>query len=123
MATQNRGTRIAKIITQVKKAYKPVAPPKNRTLIEHLLFACLLENSPHEAAEKAFETLQSEYFDWNEVRVSTKRELAETLKGLVDPSQSAERLKWKLPSTFESVYSFDPEPHKKQNLRQDNKLI
>ncbi len=123
MATQNRGTRIAKIITQVKKAFKPVAPPKNRTLIEHLLFACLLENSPHEAAEQAFETLQTEYFDWNEVRVSTKRELAETLKGLVDPPQAAERLKRTLHSVFESVYAFDLEPLKKQNLGQATKQI
>ena len=123
MATQNRGTRIAKIITQVKKAFKPVAPPKNRSLIEHLLFACLLESSPHEAAEQAFESLQEEYFDWNEVRVSTKRELAETLKVLVDPIQSAERLKRTLHSVFESVYAFDLEPLKKQNLGQATKQI
>lgn len=123
MATQNRGTRIAKIVAQVKKAYKPAPPPKNRTLIEHLLFACLLENSPHEAAEQAFEALKAEYFDWNEVRVSTKRELAETLKVLVDPSQAAERLKRTLHSVFESVYAFDLEPLKKQNLGQATKQI
>lgn len=123
MATPNRGTRIAKLIGQIKKVYKPVPPPKNRTLLEHLLFACLLENSPHDATEEAFEKLQTEYFDWNEVRVSTKRELADTLKGLVDPSEAAERLKKTLHSVFESVYAFDLEPLKKQNLGQATKQI
>lgn len=123
MATQNRGTRITKLLGQIKKQYKPVATTKDRPLLEHLLFACLLENSPHEAAEQAFERLKSEYVGWNEVRVSTKRELAETLKELNDPEQSAERLKRALHSVFESVYSYDLEHLKKQNLGQATKTI
>lgn len=123
MATQNRGTRITKLLGQIKKQYKPVATTKDRPLLEHLLFACLLENSPHEAAEKAFERLKTEYVGWNEVRVSTKRELAETLKDLNDPEQSAERLKRALHSVFESVYSYDLEHLKKQNLGQATKTI
>ncbi len=123
MAAQNRGTRITKLLGQIKKQFKPVDAPPNRTLIEHLLFACLLENSPHEAAEQAFARLKTDYFDWNEVRVSTKRELAETLKELNDPEQAAERLKRTLHSVFESVYAYDLEPMKKQNLGQATKTI
>lgn len=123
MAAQNRGTRITKLLGQIKKHFKPVSGPPSRTLIEHLLFACLLENSPHEAAEQAFSRLQTEYFDWNEVRVSTKRELAETLKELNDPEQAAERLKRTLHSVFESVYVYDLELLKKQNLGQATKTI
>jgi hypothetical protein len=123
MAAQNRGTRITKLLGQIKKQFKPVAGPPNRTLIEHLLFACLLENSPHEAAEQAFARLTTDYFDWNEVRVSTKRELAETLKDLNDPDQAAERLKRTLHSVFESVYAYDLELMKKQNLGQATKTI
>ena len=123
MATQNRGTRITKLLGSIKKHYKPVAPPASRTLLEHLLFACLLENSPHEAAESAFDKLRAEYFDWNEVRVSTKRELAETLSELTDPETAAERLKRTLHSVFESVYVYDLEHMKKQNLGQATKTI
>lgn len=123
MAAQNRGTRITKLLGQVKKHFKPVAGPPNRTLIEHLLFACLLENSPHEAAEQAFGRLKTDYFDWNEVRVSTKRELSESLKGLSDPEQAAERIKRTLHSVFESVYAYDLELMKKQNLGQATKTI
>lgn len=123
MATQNRGTRITKLLGQIKKHYKPASPPKNRSLLEHLLFACLLENSPQDAAEEAFDKLENDYFDWNEVRVSTKRELAETLKALNDPDKSAERLKRVLHSVFESVYVYDLELLKKQNLGQAVKTI
>jgi endonuclease III len=123
MATQNRGQRITKLLTQVKKKFKPTPPPPQRTLLEHLLYAGLLENSPQEDADNVFETLQSSYCGWNEVRVSTRRELAEVLKALNDPNDAAERLKRTLHNVFESVYEFDLESLKKQNLGQAVKQL
>src|SRR6056297_1527814 len=109
MAASNRAAKINKLVAAVKKQYKPVAPPNDRGLLEHLLFACLLENSPHDAAEKVFATLQKDYFDLNEVRVSTKRELAEVSAPLHDPDAAADRLKRVLHSVFEANYTFDLE--------------
>lgn len=123
MSTQNRSARITKLVSALKKHFKPVPPPKNRTLLEHLLFACLLENSPYEDAERVFETLQTDYFDWNELRVSSKHELAEVMKPLTDPEDSAYRFKKSLHAVFESVYAFDIEPLKKQNLGQSIKQL
>jgi endonuclease-3 len=88
-----------------------------------LLFACLLEDSPHEAAEQVFATLKRDYYDWNEVRVSTIRELGEVLKPLVNPPAAAARLKQTLHSVFESVYQFDIETLKKQNIGQAVKQL
>jgi endonuclease-3 len=116
MASKNRAGLINKALKVVKKHFKPAAVPKERTLLEHLLFACCLENSPYDAAERAFQTLKSDYFDWNEVRVSTVRELAEALKALNDPPEAATRLKRILQSVFETHYSFDIEQLKKQNI-------
>jgi endonuclease-3 len=116
MASKNRAALITKVLKVVKKHYKPVAPPKERSLLENLLFACCLENSLHDPAEKVFHTLSTDYFDWNEVRVSTIRELTEVLKPLNDPAESATRLKRVLQSVFETHYSFDLEPLKKQNI-------
>lgn len=123
MSAQNRAARIQKLVTALKKQFKPVTPSKDRTLLENLLFACLLENSHHDAAERAYDTLREEYFGWNEVRVSTRRELAEVMKGLNDPDEAADRLKRSLHSVFESVYEFDIEPLKKQNLGQAVKQL
>jgi endonuclease III len=123
MASKNRAGLINKVLKVVKKHYKPAAPPKDRSLLQHLLFACCLENSPYEPAEKVFQTLSTDYFDWNEVRVSTIRELAEALKPLNDPQDAATRLKRVLQSVFETHYSFDLEPMKKQNIGQAVKTL
>jgi hypothetical protein len=123
MATPNRSALIAKVLKVVRKHYKPVAPPKERTVLEHLLFACLVEDSPSETAEQVFNALKQDYFGWNEVRVSTIRELTDALKALVNPAESAARLKQTLHSVFESVYEFDIESLKKQNIGQAAKLL
>lgn len=118
MSASPRAARITKLVTSVKKHYKPVAPSKDRTLMDNLLYACLLENSGHAAADKVFQRLKDEYFDWNEVRVSTRGELAQQMKELNDPNTAADRLKRTLQSLFEAVYTFDLEHLKKQNLGQ-----
>ncbi len=123
MASKNRAGLINKVLKVVKKHYKPAAPPKDRSLLQHLLFACCLENSPYEPAEKVFQALSTDYFDWNEVRVSTVRELAEALKPLNDAQEAATRLKRVLQSVFETHYSFDLEPMKKQNIGQAVKTL
>jgi endonuclease-3 len=123
MATHNRSAIIGRTLKVLRKHFKPVAPSKDRSLFEHLLFACLLEDSPHEAAEQTFATLKQDYFGWNEVRVSTIRELTDVLKPLVNPADSAARLKQTLHSVFESVYEFDIETMKKQNIGQAAKAL
>jgi hypothetical protein len=123
MATPNRSALIARTLKVIRKHYKPVAQPKDRSVLEHLLFACLLEDSPQESAEQVFQALKHDYFGWNEVRVSTIRELTDALKPLVNPAASAARLKQTLHSVFESVYEFDIESLKKQNIGQAAKLL
>ena len=117
MATPNRMAILTKMHKVLKKHYKPALIP-DRPVLEHLLYACCLENSQYEAADKAFEAVSTGFFDWNEVRVSTVKELAEVMNMLPDPPQAAARLKKSLQAVFESTYSFDLEGLKKQNLGQ-----
>ncbi|HEY2413136.1 MAG TPA: hypothetical protein VGI40_12880 [Pirellulaceae bacterium] len=114
--TTNRSTAIAKLYKVLKKHYKPIAPPAERTALEHLLYSCLLENARHEVADEAFAKLKELYFDWNEIRVTTVTELAEGMGGIPDASSAAQRVKKSLQSVFEGGYSFDMEGLKKQNL-------
>jgi len=123
MPTPSRSTLINRTLRVLKKHFKPVPANKDRSLFEHLVFACLLENSPHETAEQVFRSLRDDYFDWNEVRVSTIRELSEVTKPLVDSNEAAERLKQTLHSVFEAVYQFDLEALKKQNIGQATKQL
>ena len=101
----------------LKRHYKPVPTP-DRPVFEHLLYACCLENAPYEAADKALAAVSSSFFDWNEVRVSTVKELAEVMHILPDPAVAANNLKRVLQGVFESTYSFDLESLQKQNLGQ-----
>lgn len=67
-------------------------------------------------ADEGLVKLEEDYFDWNEVRVTTVTELAGVLSSLPDPQKAASRLKANLQSIFEEFYSFDLEHLKKENL-------
>lgn len=123
MASNNRAGLINKVIKVVKKYYKPTEPPKDRKVLEHLVFASCAENSNSEDADKVILALTNDYFDWNEVRVSSIRELTETMKPLNDSEEAAMRVKRVLQSVFETQYSFDLEPMKKQNIGQAIKQL
>lgn len=116
MAAKNRADLIANLFKVVKKEFQPILPPSNRTVIEHAIYGCCLEDSTHEAADEAFAKLHENYFDWNEVRVTTATELADTMKNLGHPLQSADRMKKLLYGIFETFYQFDLEFLKKENL-------
>ncbi|MBX9789813.1 MAG: hypothetical protein K2Y37_12920 [Pirellulales bacterium] len=113
----NRTALVTKLHKVLKKHYKPVATVE-RPVLEQLLFACLLEDAPYQPAEEALARLSETFFDWNEVRVSLVRELAEAMPALPRPEEAATRLKRGLQGVFESIYSFDLEHFKKQNLGQ-----
>ncbi len=110
----NRMAFFTKLYKVLKKYYEP-AVPVERPVLEHLLYACCLENSSFDTADEAFALLQ-QYVDWNEVRVTTVSELAEVMSCLTDPVDAGRRLKRCLQSIFETRYSFDLEHLKKMPL-------
>jgi hypothetical protein len=119
--TTNRTAAISKVYKVLKKHYKPAAPPADRSVLEHLLYACLLENARFDAADEAFARLKELYFDWNEIRVTTVTELAEGMTSIPDAASAAQRVKQALQSVFETGYSFDLEGLKKQNIGKSEK--
>lgn len=116
MAAKNRAQLITNLFKVLKKEYQPILPPSNRTVIENAIYGCCLEDSTYEGADEAFAKLHENYFDWNEVRVTTAVELSDTMKSLSHPMQAAERLKKLLYGIFETYYQFDLEFLKKENL-------
>lgn len=121
MTATNRATLLTKIHKVLKKHYKPLFPPAERTILEHLLYGCCLENARPEAADESFAKLQQSYFDWNEVRVTTVGELAEQLASLPQPNRTAQQLKRALQAVFEAHFAFDLEFLRKQNLGKSEK--
>ncbi len=115
MTASNRASRIAKLHTALKKQFKPL-PATERPLMEHLLYACLLEDAPADLADEALAKLEQGFCDWNELRVTTITEIAEVLSQLPSPIAAATRLKRCLQGAFETFYSFEIDELKKQNL-------
>ena len=116
MSASNRAEILTKTAKVLKKHYKPAAPPSDRSVLEHLLYACCLENSKHDVTDDVFAKLQESYYDWNEVRVTTIAELSEMMAPLNDPPQAANRLKRALQGVFEKYYSFEIDILRKGNL-------
>lgn len=119
MSPPSRVPQFARLQQLLAKHYRPDKSAEDRaTVLEHLIFAALLENAPHAVASKAFHRLRTEFFDWNEIRVSTVRDLSEITADLPDPGGAALRIKQPLQSLFESTYSFDLEGLRKLTINQ-----
>lgn len=121
MSAPNRASLLAKVHKVLRKHYKPAAPTSDRSVLEHLLYACCLENAKPEDANEAYARIQQSFFDWNEVRVTTIAELADHLTNLPDPQAAASYLKKSLQAVFEAHFAFDLEFLRKQNLGKSEK--
>ena len=115
-----------RLVTQVMSCLsKSKAPPElpGRPVLEQFIYAVCREGSTREAADNAFKSLQEQFFDWNEVRVSSVRELADALEGLSDAETRAQRIIDFLQEVFETTFSFDLEPLQKKGLKQAAKQL
>jgi endonuclease III len=116
MTAVSRTAQFAKVQKVLRKHYKPSSPSPTRSVIEHLLFACCLEDAHHDAAEEAFAALVHTFFDWNEVRVTSISELSEVMACLPDSRAAANRIKRVLHAVFEATFAFDLDDQRKKNL-------
>ncbi|OYP35702.1 hypothetical protein [Rhodopirellula sp. MGV] len=116
MAASNRAKLIAKLHSELKKRYSTPPSQPSRPLLEHILYAALLQDAPYELADEGLAKCEQEFFDWNEVRVTTVTELTQVLSGMPDPPKTARRLKDVLQAVFEEFYAFDLDHLKKENL-------
>jgi endonuclease-3 len=93
------------------------------SVLEQFIYAVCREGATREQADRAFRNLREHFFDWNEVRVSSTRELEEALKGLPDAELRAQRLISFLQEVFETTFSFDLESLHKKGLKQAAKQL
>ena len=123
MAISSRAAIYNKIYKIIKRHFKPVPPVNDRSVLDHMLYACCLENAHFPKADEAFDKVMKSFYDLNEVRVTSVMELSEVMSGLPDPAAAATRLKNSLQCVFESRYSFDLEVLRKQNIGKAVKLL
>ena len=118
MAATNRSDKVKLLVKMLQKRYKHFPKYAERNLLECLMFAACLENATFDAAESAYSVLEHHYIDWNELRVSTPQEIADTLPMLPKPFEAGERIKKTLQWVFETTYMFDLEDYRKKTIGQ-----
>jgi endonuclease-3 len=113
---------LAQLFTVLKARYG-AGEPMNWPVLEQFLYAVCREGTTREKADHAFRVLSERFFDWNEIRVSSTRELEEALDGLPDAESRAHRLISLLQEVFETTFSFDLESLQKKGLKQAAKQL
>jgi endonuclease-3 len=105
-----------------KKGYD--APDEDALpVLEQFLYGICREGATRDLADQAFQNLREQFYDWNEVRVSSAREVEEALTDLPEPEPRAERLISFLQEVFEADFSFDLEGLRKKGLKEAAKQL
>jgi endonuclease-3 len=121
--TTNKQRVLTNLFTSLKKRYGGGSDPEPRPVLEQLLYAVLREGTTRELADQAFGLLRERFFDWNEIRVSSVREIEETLSCLPNAELRAQRLISLLQEVFETTFSFDLEILHKKGVKQAAKQL
>lgn len=121
-ATTNKQRLLTQLFTNLKKRYDPRAQ-EARPVLEQFLYAIVREGTTRELADRAFRNLHERFFDWNEVRVSSPREIEEVLEDLPHADVRAQRLISVLQEVFETTFSFDLEGLHKKGVKQAAKQL
>ena len=79
MATAvNKQRVLTQVYTSLKNRYG-LSTPEARPVLSQFVYALCREGATREQADRAFRNLHDRFFDWNEVRVSSAREIEEAL--------------------------------------------
>lgn len=119
------GTQKTRILNRLLSAVKSNGQGDSgtRPVLEQVILGILREGTTSAKAEQAFRALQTSFFDWNEIRVSMVREVADVLADLPDPDDRASRIINFLQEVFETTYSFDLESLHKKGLKMAEKQL
>lgn len=121
-ATINKQRVVTQLLTVIKKRYAP-PEPEERPVLEQLLYAICREGATREQGDRAYRALQEKFFDWNEIRVSSAREVEECFEDMDNTEARAQRVIALLQEVFETTFSFDLEFLRKKGLKQAAKQL
>lgn len=112
-----------KFVIALHKLYGKSVPKIELPVVETMLFAACLEDSPWAPAEAGFQKLLGSFFDLNEIRVSSVNELEVILAPLREADWKGLRIRSILRSVFETAYSYDFEKLRRQTMEQAVKTL
>lgn len=119
--TINKQRLLTHLFNAAKKAVE--VDEEARPVLEQFIYGLCRENATHEQADEAYRFLREKFFDWNEIRVSSLRELEDAFHGMNDSEMRSQRLIAFLQEVFEVHFSFDLDKLQKEGLKQAAKKL
>ena len=125
MATQSKTQFLTDVYTLLKRRYKPKADRNAARLsvLKAVVYGICHEDTTREHANQALSRFKDEFFDWNEVRVSSVDEIQESLAGIPDPEERARRIRRFLRQLFNRTYGFTLDALTKKPLKEALKVL
>jgi endonuclease III len=122
--TINKQRQLTVLLSASRKlAQASEAEQDARPVLQQFIYGLCREDATAEQADQAYRVLCERFFDWNEVRVSSIRELEEVFAGMPDTEGRAQRLIAFLQEVFETTFSFDLDGLQKKGLKQAAKQL
>ncbi len=108
-----------RLVSQLLSAWRKAAEskPEERPVLEQFVYGICRENATPEQADQAYRYLREKFFDWNEIRVSSVRELEEAFEGMPQAELRGQRIISFLQEVFEKEFSFELEDLGKKGLK------
>lgn len=119
--TINKQRLLTHLFTAVKKTVD--VEEEAQPVLQQFIYGLCRENATREQADEAYRFLCEKFFDWNEIRVSSLRELEEAFAGMSDAEMRAQRLIAFLQEVFEIQFAFDLDKLQKEGLKQAAKKL
>ncbi len=104
------------VVTILKKEYGSRPPSYDYDVLDTILFSICLENSNTADAQAALQQLKDDFFDYNELRVSSITEIQNAFANMSEPEWRAMRVRDVLQFVFENGYTYDFEDLKKKTM-------
>jgi endonuclease III len=125
MATQSKAQFLTDVYTLLKRRYKPKAErnASRLSVLKAVVYGICHEDTTREHANQALSRFKDEFFDWNEVRVSSLEEIQENLAGIPDPEDRARRIRRFLRQLFNRTYGFNLDALAKKPLKEALKVL
>lgn len=105
------------------QARKTPENTEERGVLEQFLYGLLRQGATTDQADTAFQTMRTRFFDWNEVRVSSYREIEEAIDPLPGAEKKAHLILLFLQEVFEIYVSFDLQKLEKEGLKNAQKKL
>jgi endonuclease-3 len=119
--TINKQRLLNQLFAVAKKTIE--ADEEARPVLQQFVYGLCREGATREQADEAYRFLCERFFDWNEVRVSSVRELEEAFSDVADSEARAQRLVSFLQEVFEIHFSFDLDKLQKEGVKQAAKKL